>query len=475
MSNDPPANVAIDYVFDDGDLSGPLSTTGTITIGITAVNDPPTLTGDLLATVDEGGSYALTALDLGFADADDVAAGVTFTVSDLVHGIIRVKGQIQNTFTGTQLQSGLVVFEHDGTEPAASGFNVSVEDGNEDLSPPIAQAFAITVNPVNDAPVLTGDCGAVLEGQSVVISAADLGFTDPYDGPDDVTFTTLNHFQGEILVEGIVATSFTGTQLANGDVAFRHDGSELASAGFDVSLEDGNEDGSVPDFAAFSIAVTAVNDAPVLTGDLSATVNEGETYAPIGLSDLGFTDPDDIGSGVTFTVSNLVNGEIRVNGFAQNSFTGDQVSGGNVSFHHNGTETLTAGFNVSVEDGNEDGSAPIAQAFSITVNPVNDPPVLTGDLAATVAEGGSYVLTSSDLGFTDPDDGPGDITFTTSDTFNGVILVGGIAASSFTGTQLAAGQVAFQHDGSETLTADFSVSVEDGNQDLSNPASFYFS
>ena len=40
---------------------------------------------------------------------------------------------------------------------------------------------------------------------------------------------------------------------------------------------------------------------------------------------------------------------------------------------------------------------------------------------------------------------------------------------------LAAGQVAFQHDGSETLTADFSVSVEDGNQDLSNPASFYFS
>ena len=30
--------------------------------------------------------------------------------------------------------------------------------------------------------------------------------------------------------------------------------------------------------------------------------------------------------------------------------------------------------------------------FNLTVTPANDPPVLTGDLAATVTEGGSYVL-----------------------------------------------------------------------------------
>ena len=56
-------------------------------------------------------------------------------------------------------------------------------------------------------------------------------------------------------------------------------------------------------------------------------------------------------------------------------------------------ETTAASFKVSVEDGNEDGSAPVAQTFNFTVTPVNDPPVLTGDLTATVAEGGSYVIT----------------------------------------------------------------------------------
>ena len=44
--------------------------------------------------------------------------------------------------------------------------------------------------------------------------------------------------------------------------------------------------------------------------------------------------------------------------------------------------------------------------FNFTVTPVNDPPVLTGDLTATVAEGGTYMITRRDLGFTDPDDTP---------------------------------------------------------------------
>ena len=76
------------------------------------------------------------------------------------------------------------------------------------------------------------------------------------------------------------------------------------------------------------------------------------------------------------------------------SFTGSQLAAGQVSFVHDGSETTTASFAVSVEDGNEDGSTPPASTFNLTVTPANDPPVLTGDLAATVPEGGSYVLTA---------------------------------------------------------------------------------
>ncbi|MCC5526815.1 cadherin-like domain-containing protein [Vibrio lentus] len=45
----------------------------------------------------------------------------------------------------------------------------------------------------------------------------------------------------------------------------------------------------------------------------------------------------------------------------------------------------------------------------------------------------------------------------------------GVASSSFTVAQLAAGEVTFKHDGSETTSASFDVNVEDGNEDGSTP------
>jgi len=51
---------------------------------------------------------------------------------------------------------------------------------------------------------------------------------------------------------------------------------------------------------------------PVLTGDLDATVNEGESYA-LDATDLNYTDPDD-DNGVIFTVTNQSNGTVQVSG-----------------------------------------------------------------------------------------------------------------------------------------------------------------
>src|SRR5207244_4394169 len=115
----------------------------------------------------------------------------------------------------------------------------------------------------------------------------------------------------------------------------------------------------------------------------------------------------------------------------------------------------TGSFNVSVEDGNEEGSTPVASIFNVTVTAVNDAPVLTGDLTATVSEGASVVIGPTDLGYSDPDDNDAGVTFTVANLTNGAVLVNGSAATTFTGTQLAAGQVSFQHDGSETTTGSF--------------------
>ena len=100
-------------------------------------------------------SYLLTAEDLGFIDPDDDTAGVTFTVSDPVNGVVLVNGAQATSFTAQQVIDDEVAFQHDGSETNAASFDVTIDDGNEDASPPPdPQTFSLSVTPSNDAPIL---------------------------------------------------------------------------------------------------------------------------------------------------------------------------------------------------------------------------------------------------------------------------------------------------------------------------------
>ncbi len=448
-----------------------------ITIAISGRNDAPVISGDLAANVNEGGSYTLTASDLNFTDVDDSATGVTFNVSSLVNGQVRVNNVVATSFTGTQLAAGQVSFQHDASQTTTASFAVNVEDGNEDGSAPVNSTFNLAVNPVNQAPTLTGDLTAIVaEGGAYTITATDLGYNDVDDLPTGVNFNVSGLVNGVVKVSGVAATTFTPAQLTGGLVSFEHNGSETTSASFLVNVEDGNEESSAPVNSTFNFAVTPTNDAPVLTGDLIAIVQTGGAYT-LTASDIGYTDVDDVDAGVSFNVSNLVNGVVKVNGSAATTFTPAQLAGGLVTFEHNGSATTSASFKVNVEDGNEDNSVPVNSTFNFAVTPaapVNVAPVLTGDLTATVAEGGAYTITAGDLGYTDVDDLPTGVNFNVSALVNGVVKVNGVASTTFTPAQLAGGLVTFEHNGSETTSASFLVNVEDGNEDNSAPVNSTF-
>ena len=49
-----------------------------------------------------------------------------------------------------------------------------------------------------------------------MLTAADLGFSDPDDAAADVTFTVANLSPAPLRVNGAAATTFTGAQLAAG-------------------------------------------------------------------------------------------------------------------------------------------------------------------------------------------------------------------------------------------------------------------
>ncbi|MFI0845883.1 beta strand repeat-containing protein [Mesorhizobium sp. IMUNJ 23232] len=221
-SSDTPntADRSITVTVNDGETN---SNTATATIHVTATNDAPTLTGDLSAAVGEGASYVITTTDLNFSDPDDVAAGVTFTVSSQVSGTVLVNGSAATTFTGTQLAGGLVSFLHNGSEGPAASFSVSVEDGNEDVSAPVASTFNFTVNNTDDPGVAQND--AVATDEATKLSGADV-FADNGSGADNDPDTALSValVNGAAFTNGVAITLASGALLTmNADGTFDYD------------------------------------------------------------------------------------------------------------------------------------------------------------------------------------------------------------------------------------------------------------
>lgn len=88
-------------------------------------------------------------------------------------------------------------------------------------------------------------------------------------------------------------------------------------------------------------------------------------------------------------------------------------------------------------------------------------PVITGDLTIALAEGGAVVITTADVNEADPDNSGFVLKYAVSAATNGKVLLNGVEALSFSQTDLQAGKVSFQHDGSQTVSGSFKLVLTD--------------
>ena len=145
-----------------------------------------------------------------------------------------------------------------------------------------------------------------------------------------------------------------------------------------------------------TITITAINDAPVIIGDLLATVAEGSTYL-LNTDDLGEADPDDEGAELTYTVTSQTHGTVKLDGFATTSFTAQDVIDDKVSFSHDGSEAAGADFSFSLADGGEDGASPATGAFNFTIVPANDIPTGAVTIDGTAQENATLTANTSTI------------------------------------------------------------------------------
>ena len=210
---------------------------------------------------------------------------------------------------------------------------------------------------------------------------------------------TLNGASGQALKINLNASATTGmVQLLARNIQFANptsDNPPVGARAITLTLDDNNA--GVVTSSSATVTITAINDAPVIAGDLTATVAEGATYQ-VTTADLGEADPDDAGTGLTYTVTSQTNGTVKLNGSAATQFTAQDVIDNKVSFTHDGSEANNASFGFTLADGGEDGALAASGTFNLTVTPVNDDPTTSPVTLAAIAEdSGARTITQAEL------------------------------------------------------------------------------
>lgn len=511
----PGLGASFDFTLADGgeDLAGTVSDTFTLTVD--NVNDAPSITTNSAPTFDEGSTNVITTAMLDSFDADDFGTELTWTVSNLLNGIVQVNGVTQNTFTQDDLDNGRVTFVHDDSETTTAGFDMQVADGGEDLAAPDTGTFNINITPVNEGPTLI-----VNDGNPNVIDFNDYTI-DVFDAAQDGQF---GHGSGSSISPDGNELTITGNAWKKIDINYNltantvlsfefytDDPGEIFGIGFDdasgfgggvngyqlggtqiwggmdqsfrsYSAGDGWVRFDIPIGQDYVGAMTQMvfvldNDNDGLSSmqfrnvgfyesDQVLSVAEGGTFN-ITNGHISSTDVDDGPADRTFTASNISNGHIEVSGAVQNTFTQDDIDNNRVVFVHDGSETFSAGFDISLADGGEDSVSPDTGSFTLTVTPTDDAPDAATNNGMTVLEGATTAITTAMLDTEDVDTANSDVTFNVTATpGNGHLALSsntGAAITSFSLLDLKAGNVVYVHNGGETTTDAFTFTIDDGN------------
>ncbi|MEP3225399.1 MAG: Ig-like domain-containing protein [Parasphingorhabdus sp.] len=316
----------VTYTISDGNGG---TSTATVTLTVDPVNDAPVATPDVDQTDED------TPVTVSVLDNDSDVDGDPLTV------------------TAATAPNGTVVINPDGTltytpDPDFNGTDIityTVSDGNGGFATTTA---TITVNPVNDVPVALDDMITTPEDAPVTIPV--LGNDSDADG-DPLTVTDASSPNGTVVINPDGTVTFTPDPDFNGPTTITY------------TVSDG-QGGTTT--ATVMVDVTPVNDAPVVPPDVAATPED----TPVTLSPLDNASDAD-GDPLVITSASSPNGTVVINPDGTITYTPDP--------NFNGTDVIT----YQVSDGN--GGFTTA-TITVTVSPVNDPPVAANDITSTDEE-----------------------------------------------------------------------------------------
>jgi Ca2+-binding RTX toxin-like protein len=308
-------------------------------------------------TLNEDGSYAITAADLGFGDPNAGDSLSAVRIDSLpVAGGLKLNG-INITATqqvsAADLAAGRLVFSPaanaNGNNYASFSFSVKDQYGAFDASP---NKLSFNVTPVNEAPTLSNFKAPVVtvnEDSLATITVADLqakGDEVDSDGPAGaaINFVIKAVNNGTLWIGASPATATPWDVVSNNMVDATHNAYWLPAANakgtFNAFTAVAKDSGGTESANAIQaqVMVTAVNDAPTGTVSLrkdgevviSTTVKQGDILT-VDTSDLKDADGPDVLS-LRYQWQSSADGIAwsAISGAMANSFTLTQAQAGQV-------------------------------------------------------------------------------------------------------------------------------------------------
>ena len=420
-------------------VTSPAGVTETATVNVTVnpVNDPTVVTG---GTSGSGNEDTVIGGTLIATDADGLADGTVYTVTGAAgHGTATID-------PASGAWSYTPVADYNGSD----NFIVTITD---DAGNTTTQVIALTVNPVAD---IVNDTASTNEDTAVVITAASLLANDSFEGTPvitavggavggtvslsgtDITFTPTANFNGAASFTYTVTSPAGVTETATVNVTVNPVNDPTVVTG--GTSGSGNEDtvigGTLIATDADGLADGTVYTVTGAAGHGTATIDPASgawSYTPVadynGSDNFIVTITDDAGNTTTQVialtvnpVADIVNDTASTNEdtavvitaaslLANDSFEGTPVItavggavGGTVSL--SGTDitfTPTANFNGAASftyTVTSPAGVTETATVNVTVNPVNDPTVVTGGTSGSGNEdtviGGTLIATDAD-------------------------------------------------------------------------------
>jgi VCBS repeat-containing protein len=272
--------------------------TSTLTINVTAVNDPSVLVADTQTVAED--TVATGNVLSNDSDVDNTLTVASFSIAG-------VTGTFTPGQTATITGVGTLVINNNGTytfTPVAN-YNGSVPVVTYTTNTGLTSTLTINVTAVNDAPVDGNETNTVTEDTTLTVLDGAAG--DLLNNATDVDGDTLS-------ITGYTIGGITGTQVVGQPVVIAGVGTLTINAnGSYTFVPLANFTGTIPvitytvsdgkggtDTSTLTLTMSAINDAPINTLPASYTTNEDTALKLAGLS---IADVDAGTGNVTVTLS----------------------------------------------------------------------------------------------------------------------------------------------------------------------------